>query len=259
MYSVLADSGAYVYVSDEDIARSLKDGFPLKREIVMAMGRTHKVAYLPYLYPYLNDERFYMRRDAAQRIFLIDGRAGLNQLKEREQQLDESDFEFEPSEKALLQAMIIQIEKGTAGAEEYFFSAQGNEIVKYVRLAHYSKGYRYQEEDLRLMAVILNAYIEKSMSWIKKLPRSEVKEAIFFALQSVWFAYKTDLMQKVEDDLCDQLCVIFHRIIELRISTDATEMIAEISTGMRKEYAMKIIGMLNGNVRGDAKKAYKKA
>lgn len=260
MYRVLNDNNVYVNVTSDDIESSLKQETPLKREIIMAMGKTHKMEYLTYLYPYLNDEKFYMRCDAAQSIFLINGQEGINKLKEREQQLDESDFETEPSEKALLTAMIIRIEKGTDGSEEYFFSEQGNEIVKYVQAAYYEEGYLYQEEDIKLITKILNAYVEKKIPWIIRLPKSEYIEAIFFTLQSIWYANDgTGLLQNIEDILCDQLCTVFQRISEMKIDSDVIEMIADITTGMRKEYAVKILKILKGKVRGDAKKAYKKS
>ena len=51
----------------------------------------------------------------------IDGRKGLEKLKEKEQQFDETDYEYELSEKALLNAMILRVEKGVEGVREYFF------------------------------------------------------------------------------------------------------------------------------------------
>ena len=260
MYRVLNDNNVYVNVIIDDIDNNLKLETPLKREIIMAMGKTHKMEYLTYLYPYLNDEKFYIRRDAAQSIFLINGKEGINRLKQREQQLDESDFETEPSEKAFLQAMIIRIEKGTDGAEEYFFSEQGNEIVKYVQVAYYEEGYLYKEDDIKLIIKILNAYVEKKIPWIIRLPKSEYMEAIFFTLQSIWYAKdSTGLLQSIEDNLCDQLCIVFQKVSEMKIDSDIMEMIADITIGMRKEYAIKILKVLKGRVRGDAKKAYKRS
>ena len=97
MYRVVTDYNTYVWMKEEDIENSIKDDFLLKREIIMAMGMTHNKKYLKYLYPYLNNEVFYKRREAAQSIFLIDGEEGLENLKKRESQLDDIEYNDPPS------------------------------------------------------------------------------------------------------------------------------------------------------------------
>ena len=83
MYEVLSDINGLVRVTDEDIEKSILEGHPLKSEIIMAMGCSHKIKYLPYIYPYLNDERLHIRLRAADSIMWIDGRKGLEKLKEK--------------------------------------------------------------------------------------------------------------------------------------------------------------------------------
>jgi len=260
MYRVLTDYNTYVWLKEEDIENSIKDDFLLKREIIMAMGMTHNKKYLKYLYPYLNNEVFYKRREAAQSIFLIDGEEGLENLKKRESQLDDIEYNDPPSEKALLKALIIRIENGVKGSEEYFFSDTGNVTVKYAQLACYSRGYLYQEEDIALITKILEAYVEKKSAWIKKLSKSDYLEAIYFTVQSIWYSNdETQVMQNISDKVSEQLCEVFKNISEMRVSSDVLEMLVDISAGLREKYALYFLRILKGKTRGDAQKAYKKA
>lgn len=260
IYKVLSDNHAYVQIMDADILQSIEENNFRRCEIIMAMGMSHKSEYLPYLYLSLNDDRTFIRRQAAQSIFLIDGMQGLEKLKERENQLDNSDFERLPSEKAFLQALIIRIESGTKGVLEYFCSDQGIEIVKCMLLSYYVKRYNYKEEDIEVIVKILNIYIEKGFSWIIKLPKNEYKESITFAVDSIWYAYDgTNVLQQISDALCVEICTVVEKITQIRVDSDVIEALADISTGMRKEYALKILRSLKGKCRSNAKKAYKKA
>lgn len=259
MYSVLNDNNVMVELNDSDIQKNIKEGL-LKRETIMAMGISHKEEYLQYLYPYLDSESFFIRRDAAQSIFLINGKKGLPKLKEREKKLKEEDYNNIPSEKALLGALIIQIEGGTKGTEEYFFSAQGNINVKYVQAAFYTSGYLYKEEDIRLIVKILEAYLNKDLLWIKNMSKEDYLEAILFLFQSIWYAYKeTDCLRGLAPALSERLCVVCEQISNLKMDSFAKEMIADIASGVQKESAVKILKILSGKVKGDAKKAFKRS
>ena len=77
----------------------------MPRAIVQAMGKTHDDKYLEYMYPILYHEVNYMRLDAAQGIINLNGRKGLNVLKEKERSIDSSTFDEFPSEKAGLSVL----------------------------------------------------------------------------------------------------------------------------------------------------------
>ena len=260
MYEVFSDINVLEKVTDEDIEKSIIEGHPLRCEIIMAMGCSHKIKYLPYIYPYLNDERLYIRLRAADSIMWIDGRKGLEKLKEKERQFDETDYEYELSEKALLNAKILRVEKGVEGVREYFFSEDANEVIQYDLLAYYGRGYPYQAEDIQLILELLDGYIEKEMSWIRRLSRGDYSDAVLFTLDSITYASRNkDLFANLDDSLYEQMYHVFKKITEMRIRMYTKEAMADMTIYMRKEYAIKVLQLLKGKAKGRAQTAYKRA
>lgn len=90
VYEVLNHNNAVCKVADTDIEEAIKSGEPLPRSIVQAMGKTHDDKYLEYMYPILYHEVNFMRMDAAQSIINLNGRKGLDALKEKERSIDSS-------------------------------------------------------------------------------------------------------------------------------------------------------------------------
>lgn len=258
IYKVLNDNNVVVNVNDNDIEMGIKNGLPLKREIVQAMGKSHNEKYLQNLYPVLNHEQFYMRVDAAQSIFNLSGSIGLEALKKRESELEIADLECEPSEKAILTAMIVRIEKGIDGVKKIFLSEDGSDAVKYDSLYYYHSGYNFKEEDIELIYFILKNFIDKKMNWIKKLQKAEYNDFIYFALESIWVAgEETDILKIIDDELSQNICELLYELIKQKVNNDTKEIIAEISKYVKKNYAKEILRMLKNNVKGDAKKVYK--
>ena len=73
IYRVLDAHNSYIEIDDSAIAEYINNGGEIKREIVRAMGKSHREEYLEYLYPVLNHSQYYMRLDAAQAIFNLNG------------------------------------------------------------------------------------------------------------------------------------------------------------------------------------------
>lgn len=260
MYKVLNGNHVYVKVSDADIENYVVTNLPLEREIITAMGMTHKKEYLELLYPYLHHENYFIRRSASQSIFLIDGSLGLDELMERENIIPDEDFMKKPSEKACLQAMIIYIKFGVEGAREYFFSEEGSKEVKYSQLMFYSSGYQFKEEDIKYNVILLNSFAEKRESWIIKLSRGEYLDFIFTGIQNIYIAsVETEVLQNISSSTSNQICELFDKLCEVKVDTDTMEMMVDISRGLQREYGLKVLSFFKGRTRGDAKKAYKKA
>lgn len=260
-YKVLNHNNAACTVTDADIEEAVASGGPLPRAIVQAMGKTHEEKYLEYLYPILYHEVNYMRFDAAQGIFNLNGWKGLEVLKEKERSIDPSDFENEPCEKAVLVAMIIRIEEGPSGILRYFLSDEGMDIVKYCILTYYSSGYDYKEEDVRLISAVLLEFLDKDARRIKRVNREDWSEFVYFALDSLWIACKeTEVMKQMSEEASVELVDVLQKILTYRVSNDTKELLALITTGMRKEYGLEVLRGLRGRTGGgDAKRAYKKA
>ena len=260
IYRVVNENNVYKIIDDSAIAEYISNGGEIKREIVQAMGKSHREEYLEYLYPVLNHSKYYMRSDAAWGIFNLNGERGLQKLKERESMLDESEFMDLPSEKGLLRAMILRIEEGIDGVKKYFLSDEGYEIVKYGTSFCYGQGYNYKEDDVELLCFVLENSISKSTNWIKKLDRSDYNELIYFALESIMLAgEETNILKDLTNDLSERIFEIFRMLIEKKTNNDNKELMAETSKYMKKEYAIRILQLLKNNVRGDAKKEYKQA
>lgn len=260
-YKVSNHNNVLHTVTDTDIEEAVKSGEPLPRTIVQAMGKTHNDEYLKYLYPILFHEKNYMRLDAAQGIINLNGRKGLEALKEKERSMDSSDFENLSSEKAIFLAMIIRIEEGTEGILRYFRSENGLDIVKYCLLNFYSSGYSFEEEDVCLISVMLKEFIDKKLRRIKKVTREDWIEFVYFALDSLWVAtIETGVMMQMSDEANKELVEVFREILVCKATNDMKELMAFVAMGMRQEYGLEVLRSLKDQaVRGDARKAYKKA
>lgn len=260
MYRIYTKRHGFVTVEDSDIEDYINSGEEIRQEIVQAMGKSHREEYLKYLYPVLYHEEDYMRRDAAVAIFNINGQKGLPELKKREAMIEEEELAHEPSEKGLLKAKILLLEEGIEGTKAYFLSEEGYEIVKYDIHACYNTGYPYREEDVELLCFLLEHTVNKSAEWIRKLPRTDYNELIYFTLQDIYYVgTDVDLLCKLNDDLSERICALCESLMVQRISNDTKELIAQISQYMKEEYAKRILRLLKDHVKGDAKRAYKKA
>lgn len=259
MYRVSNKLHGLVILEDSDIENYINSGEEIRCEIVQAMGMSHREEYLKYLYPVLYHEEDYMRRDAAWAIFNLNGKKSLPELKKREAMIEEEDLQREPSEKGMLRAMILRLEEGIEATKSYFLS-EGYSIIKYDIHACYGSGYPYQEEDIDLLCFLLEHTVNKSADWIRKLSRTDYVLMIYFTLESISYAgAEMDLLCKLNDDLSERICALCESLMAQRISNDTKELIAQISQYMKEEYAKRILRLLKDHVKGDAKRAYKKA
>lgn len=260
-YEVLNHNNAFCKVTDADIEAAVGAGGPLPRAIVQAMGKTHDDRFLEYICPVLYDEAIYMRLDAAQGIINLNGRKGLEALKERERSIDPSDFDRLPCEKAVLIATIIRIEEGPEGILRYFRSEDGRDIVKYCLLSYYSSGYDFKEEDIRLISTILREFVDITLKRVKKVTRDDWTEFVYFALDSLLVAaLESDVISHISDQTCGELTDVFKRILDAKATNDMKELMADISKSMRRDFALDVLKNLKGRAgSGDARRAYKKA
>lgn len=260
-YKVLNHNNAACVVTDADIEEAINSGGALPRAIVQGMGKTHDEKYLEYLYPILYHEVNYMRFDAAQAIFNLNGLKGLEALKVRHDSIDPSDFERLPSEKAVLLAMIIRIEDGPEGVLRYFRSDDGLDIVKYSLLTYYSEGYAFREEDVRLIIDVLREFIDAKLRRIRKVAREDWIEFVYFALESLWIAARdTDVIAQMDDEVNGELVGLLKKVLDCKVTNDIKELMSDISLGMKRVYALELLGALKGKTGGgSARRAYKKA
>lgn len=251
MYEVLDENNVFEQISDEDIEIAVKEN-NVTYMVMQAMGQSHREEYMQYVLPFLDGD-FYERRAAIQSILNINGKLGLEAMKKKSEQYSLEDED--PWNKILLMVAIISAEEGAEGLKKYFLSEEGDPRIKDTILTFYHRGYQYKELDIDLVCFYIRAYIDQSFNWIKKMKKSDRKESICFAFDSFAFAAEdTNTLSELSDEICD-LC---ETAIEMRLG-DSVYCIAIVSQHMRREYAVRILKALKDNVRGDAKKEFKKS
>lgn len=259
-YYVYNDNNVEVKIRDEDIEAAINENKEIKREMIQAMGKTKNKKYLKYLAPFLEHDFLYIRLDTAHSIFNLDEKAGLSELKKRADKIDISDLEKEPSEKAVLCAMIIKAEEGVEGIKEYFLSEDGYLSIKYCLLDFYQSGYDFSEEDIKLICVLLDKFVEKKCEWMNMLSKEEYNEFIYFALESIWIAgLEKDILRNLEEDIKKELLNLTSKLLDKKISTEIKEVLAEITKFLDERYAKQMLYLLKDNVKGEAKQIYLEA
>lgn len=260
-YEVYNDQDRQVTISDTDIENAIMSDQKLGIDIVQAMGKSHNRKYLPYIYPYLYSDDYDMRTSSAKAIMNIDGKAGLCELKKRECLMECSETDDSTDEKAILLAMIIRLERGISGVKDFLLNDGEDENVKYEVLYYFESGYLFKEEDVELICFAMDAFVDKDMDWIRQLSYINYSNFLYFAFESLWIAgMECDVLQGISDELSDNICVVIQKLMDRsRLNNDTKEIVAEISKYMRKEYALRLLKLLMGHVKGVARRAYKQS
>lgn len=259
-YCVLDDfSHACVYVDDDDIENAVKSGEPLRTEIIMAMGQSYDEKYLPHLYMALYGETSTRRQDARLSIMMINGKKGLAELKKNWRSLDDPDGTS--SEKAVCEAIIMRIEKGVDYLLEQLFSDGARDILKFCLAAYSGWGYRLDTDDVKLRHGIIRAIIDKSIKWSKKPDSQDVKEYLEICFDDLGFSTeRSNALGEISDELSAAIVETIKDTVERRMaSTYIRGLMAKMSTGMRREYALEILAFLKGRVSGWAKSEFRRA
>lgn len=257
MYKVLDDCNVLEEISDEDIQKALSEN-NVTYMIMQAMGQSHRAEYMKYITPFLDGEYFYIRRAAIEAILNVNGQLGLEAMKEKCEKYSLEDED--PWNKILLMTAILITEEGTKGMKKYFISEEGDSRIKDSILTFYRRGYQFTQSDIELICFYIRSYMNQSFEWIKKLKKSDRKESIDFAFDSLACAGEcTSVLSEISDELSEEICGICEEGIEKKIGSDSIYYIAEITHYMRKEYAIRILRVLNGKVKGSAKTLFKKS
>lgn len=87
MYRVLNEINVVCDLSDDDIRNAVENN-NVTYPVMQAMGQSHREEYVKYVLPFLDNERYMVRRAAVQSILNINGRLALDELKERERRYE---------------------------------------------------------------------------------------------------------------------------------------------------------------------------
>ncbi len=253
-------SHALKYVDDEDIENAVKSGEPLRTEIIMAMGQTYDEKYLPNLYKALYDENHVRRQDARLSIMTINGKKGFAELKKNWLSLEDPDGTS--SEKAVCEAIIMRIEKGVDYMLAQLLSDDTRDALKFCIAAYNGWGYRLDSDDIRLRHGVIRAIIDKSIKWHEKPDSLDVRDWLESCYDDLGFSaveYPSALSEISDGLSADIVQMVKDTVERRRASTEIKRMMAKMTTGMRREYALEILSFLKGRVCGCAKSEFRRA
>ncbi|MFG6322908.1 MAG: HEAT repeat domain-containing protein [Lachnospiraceae bacterium] len=260
MYKVLSEINVYHELSDDDIKSAVEKN-EVTYPVMQAMGQSHREEYMKYILPFLDDDRFMVRRAAIQSILNINGEMALDTLKERERRYDISELDKACSDKILLIVAILHIEKSISELKKYFESEETPVCVKEIILTYYRTGYMYSESDIELIVYCLKAFADNNFEWIKKMKTTNRKARIISAVDSLGCSGSAEnsVLAKISDQLSNELCELYEQILEKKLGNDLMFGMACTAQGMRKEYALRILKLIKNKVKGGSRKEFKKA
>lgn len=256
MYSVLDENNVFCKVSDDDIQSAVENN-NVTYPVMQAMGQSHREEYMRYVLPFLDDGSFMVRRAAIQGILNINGKMALDELKERESRYDISELTRECSDKLLLTVAVLHIEKSVPERMQYFASAEPPKCVKEILLTFYRTGYPYPESDIEFIVYCMRAFVDNSIAWIKKMKITDRKKRIYSAIDSLGCAGSAEnsVLAKISDSVSEEICALYEQLQQGKLGSDLWGMVCT-AQGMRKEYALRILRLIKGKVRGERRKKF---
>lgn len=258
MYRVLNEINVVCDLSDDDIRNAVENN-NVTYPVMQAMGQSHREEYVKYVLPFLDNERYMVRRAAVQSILNINGRLALDELKERERRYDISELDQYCSDRLLLTVAILHIEKSIPELKEYFVSEEPHARVKAHLLTFYDRGYPYSESDIDLIVYCLRAFVDNNFGWIKRMNITDRRGRIFGATDALGHAgmAENSVLGKISGNLGDEICALYEQQHEMKLGSNVFGMVCT-AQGMQKEYALRILKAIKNKVKGESRKIFKK-
>lgn len=262
MYLVYDKNNMQVTITDEQLLEAYKQkGEELPIELIIAMGASHNKMYVPRLQEALYHQTMRVRIKSMHSLLSIGDTDSLDALRKKEQSIPEEDFLSSISEKAILQSIIIRLENGPEGAEKAFFNEGVHPAVKNKLLYNYSSTMILTLEDVQFVIKALEAYVNKSESWMLKLKKTSYEDAIIKGLESLWRAseQKKPLMDYVSSVFIEKLVEIGSQILKMKIDSYTKEVIVIFAKYLKPQYAYSMLEpIVNSSIRGDIKRELEK-
>lgn len=256
-YTVYDENYVQIEVTDKQLEEAnIKNGTELPIEIVTAMGTSHNNKYIHRLNEALYHQEKRVRIEAIYSLLSLNAIESIKVLEEKEKKLSEDDFNALISEKKILQSVIIRLKYGASGAEKAFFYGDYIPIVKSGLIYNYSSNIVLTSEDVIFIINALEAYVNKSESWIKAMKKDYYDDVIIVGLEGLLTATEQgSFLNKLENDINEKLVVIGSKILQMKIDSYAKELIAEFSKDLPPKYAFEMLEpIMNGRARGDVRK-----
>ncbi|MFF2484343.1 hypothetical protein [Paenibacillus sp. NPDC058071] len=256
-YRVYNENNVKVTVSDKQLEEAyLQNGENFPIEFVIAMGASHNKMFVPRLHEALRHRTQRIRIKAMHSLLSLNDVESVSMLREIEKTISQDDFNSSVSEKAILQSVIIRLEKGPIGAEKAFFRGNTHPVVKSNLLYNYSSNMVITLEDVHFIINALESYVSKNEEWIQKMKRGDYEDDIIIGLEALWTALEDYTLSCTLDDvLLDKLVFVGSTILKMKIDSYAKEVIAIFSKYIPAQNAYVLLEpIMNGRAKGDIRK-----
>lgn len=256
-YKVYNERNIKVIVTDEQLEEWLKkNGKELPVEILRAMRLVLKPCFADKFQEAINHEKQRERIVAIYGLLSLLDKENLAILQEKEQSIP-NDFKEIISEKAILQAVIIRLDKGPEGAKTAFFDGDISPLTKSLLLSNYSSSNMpLLKQDIEFLISALEAYSNKSLAWIQKAKKDEYDDDIISGLEGLLRASKeTSSLSQLDATLYEKLSNACFKFLEMKIDSYAKEIIAEFARALPTKVAYKMLEpIMGGRAKGDVRK-----
>lgn len=258
MYNVYNDNNVLVTVTAEQVEKFLGHrGTELPLEIIGAMNESLDPRFAPRLQEALYHEMQRVRITAIYGLLSLLDKTYLGVLREKEQSIPEEDLNQQISEKAILQAVILRLENGAEGTKSLFFKGDIKPQVKSLLLYNCSSSNMpLTKEEIEFLILALEAYINKSEPWIKKIKKAEFEEDVIACLEAFLKVSETcNLLSELDDTLYEKLSGVCSELLKMKIDAYAKEVIVTFARALPPKIAYTMLEpIMNGRARGDIRK-----
>ena len=260
-YRVFNENNCLTVVTDEqlEIAFMQKEDLPVK--IIVGMGASRAVKYLPRLEEALYYEQKRSRIDAIYSVFSIAETEIVSVLQRKERSLPLDDLNHHSSEKVILRSMLIRLEGGPSAVQAAFFDKHVSPQIKFRFMFLYSAHFSMLLEDLHFIINALEAIGLREEDWIQALKKDDYVDAVIQGVEAVSTAMvRHNLLDELsEEDYC-RLAATGKKLLEMRVDSIVNESIAEFSKGLPPFHAYFMLEpIMNGKAKGDVRRELKKS
>lgn len=256
-YNVYNERNIGVLVDDEMLKKSLEqNGKDLSVEIISAMGISKDKCYSKRLEEALYHEKQINRIKAMYSLLSLEDITTFEALRKKESSIPDEDFQYELSEKSILQAVLICLEKGTEGVYEAFFSESVPSIVKTDLLYIYATGFSTASNDIEFLIDGIEVFAKKSEQWMKKLKKDDFEDVLMSCLDGLFIiSERSSLLSELPKINIEKLSKTGAEILKMKIDSYAKEIIASLARALPPKYAYEMLEpIMDGRAKGDVKK-----
>jgi len=256
-YEVYNERNIEVVVDDEMLQKALEqNGRDLSVEIIAAIGILKDKHYSRRLEEALYHEKQQNRIKAMYSLLSMQDISTFEALKKKESSISDDDYKSELSEKSILQAVLIRLEKGAEGVREAFFGESIPSIVKLDLLYIYTIGFSSAAKDIEFLIDGINALVNKSEPWIKKLKKDDYEDVLMSCLDGIFrVSESSSILSELPKDAVEKLSITGAEILKMKIDSYAKEVVASFARALPAKYAYAMLEpIMDGRAKGDVKK-----